>query len=319
MYLMSLLNRNHSFTIIQPQKMSIELCNVQKSFGSQLVLNGIDLKIAEGELVAFLGPNGAGKSTTMKIMTGLLDLDCGEVKIAGFDVLTQPMEVRRRIGYLPEHNPLYLDMYVREYLTFVADAYRMKKSVPNRVESVIKRFGLTKEANKKIGQLSKGYRQRVGLAQALINDPKVLILDEPTTGLDPNQLIEIRQIIRELAVDKTVILSTHILQEAAAVCNRIVIIHNGVIVADKPSAELQANFQQEIIEIEFSSSISIKLLKSISSVLNVISITENSYQIISSTDVREQLFHLAVAQGVAILSLVRKEQSLEAIFEGLTK
>lgn len=299
--------------------MSIELCNIQKSYGSQSVLNGIDLNIAKGELVAFLGPNGAGKSTTMKIMTGLLMQDGGEVRIAGFNVATEPMEVRSRIGYLPEHNPLYLDMYVREYLAFVAEAYPMKESVANRVESVINQFGLTKEANKKIGQLSKGYRQRVGLAQALINDPEVLILDEPTTGLDPNQLIEIRQIIRELAVDKTVILSTHILQEAAAICNRIIIIHNGSIVADQPTAELQASFQQQIFEIEFSALLSADSLESVPSVLQVIPLTEKSYQIIATSDVREKLFYLAVERGVAILSLSKKEQSLETIFEGLTK
>lgn len=299
--------------------MSIELANIRKCYGNQTVLQSLNLTIARGELVAFLGPNGAGKSTTMKIMTGLLSPEDGVAKVCGFDVASHPHEVRSRVGYLPENNPLYLDMYVREYLTFVAESYRESKNIAARVESVITQIGLSPEASKKIGQLSKGYRQRVGLAQALINDPEVLILDEPTTGLDPNQLVEIRHIIRQLAKEKTVILSTHILQEAAAICDRIVILHQGKIVADRATAEFQSSLQLQTFEVEFSKPIEVEKLQAFSSLVSIEKVSAQTFKIKAESDIREQLFIIAVEQNNAILSLQRKEISLEEIFSGLTQ
>lgn len=299
--------------------MSIELANIRKCYGNQTVLQSLNLTIARGELVAFLGPNGAGKSTTMKIMTGLLTPEDGVAKVCGFDVASHPHEVRTRVGYLPENNPLYLDMYVREYLTFVAESYRESKNIAARVESVITQIGLSPEASKKIGQLSKGYRQRVGLAQALINDPEVLILDEPTTGLDPNQLVEIRHIIRQLAKEKTVILSTHILQEAAAICDRIVILHQGKIVADRATAEFQSSLQLQTFEVEFSKPIEVEKLQAFSSLVSIEKVSAQTFKIKAESDIREQLFIIAVEQNNAILSLQRKEISLEEIFSGLTQ
>lgn len=298
--------------------MSIALTNIRKSYGSQTVLQSLNLTIDKGELVAFLGPNGAGKSTTMKIMTGLLNPDNGVAKVCGFNVAKEPKEVRARVGYLPENNPLYLDMYVREYLAFVAESYGVSKNVAERVEEVIDQIGLTPEASKRIGQLSKGYRQRVGLAQALINDPEVLILDEPTTGLDPNQLVEIRQIIRQLAKEKTVILSTHILQEAAAICDRIVILHRGEIVADRTTTEFQSSLQQQTFEVEFSTLIEDHYLRTIPSLISIEKISVNTFKILAESDIREQLFKIAVDQKSAILSLQRIELSLEELFSGLT-
>lgn len=299
--------------------MSIELSNIHKSYGTQHVLRNLSIEIPKGEIVAFLGPNGAGKSTTMKIMTGLLTADSGRVKVCGFDIDQDLTEVKRRIGYLPENNPLYLDMYVREYLEFVAGFYDMKGKTKQRIEELITQIGLAPEAHKQIGQLSKGYRQRVGLAQALIHDPEVLILDEPTTGLDPNQLVEIRRFIKELAVQKTVILSTHILQEAAAMCDRILIIHNGEIVADKTPQELQSNLQLQSFEVEFSSTIDVSQLQLLSSIKSVEQISDNRFAISSDEDIRELLFKFSVEKGWVILSLNRREQSLEEVFGMLTK
>ena len=299
--------------------MSIVLSRINKSYGKQKILEDLSIEIGKGEIVAFLGPNGAGKSTTMKIMTGLLAPDSGSVSVCGFNVEKDLMEVKRRIGYLPENNPLYPDMYVREYLEFVAGFYDMKGKTKQRVKELIEQIGLSPEAHKQIGQLSKGYRQRVGLAQALIHDPEVLILDEPTTGLDPNQLVEIRRFIKELAVQKTVILSTHILQEAAAMCDRALIIHNGEIVADKSTNDLQTNLQLQSFEVEFSSTIDVNQLQSHAQIKSVEQISGNRFAISSDEDIRELLFKFSVEKGWVILSLNRREQSLEEVFGMLTK
>ena len=299
--------------------MSIVLSRINKSYGKQKILEDLSIEIGKGEIVAFLGPNGAGKSTTMKIMAGLLAPDSGSVSVCGFNVEKDLMEVKRRIGYLPENNPLYPDMYVREYLEFVAGFYYMHGKTKQRVKELIEQIGLSPEAHKQIGQLSKGYRQRVGLAQALIHDPEVLILDEPTTGLDPNQLVEIRRFIKELAVQKTVILSTHILQEAAAMCDRALIIHNGEIVADKSTNDLQTNLQLQSFEVEFSSTIDVNQLQSHAQIKSVEQISGNRFAISSDEDIRELLFKFSVEKGWVILSLNRREQSLEEVFGMLTK
>ena len=299
--------------------MSITLSNIEKHYGAQKVLRNVSIEIGKGEIVAFLGPNGAGKSTTMKIMTGLLAPDSGLVSVCGFNIEKDLIEVKRRIGYLPENNPLYPDMYVREYLEFVAGFYDMHGKTKQRVNELIEQIGLTPEAHKQIGQLSKGYRQRVGLAQALIHDPEVLILDEPTTGLDPNQLVEIRRFIKELAVQKTVILSTHIMQEAAAMCDRALIIHNGEIVADIPTHDLQSNLQLQSFEVEFSSTIDINQLQSLPQIKSVEQISGNRFAISSDEDIRELLFKFSVEKGWVILSLNRRKQSLEEVFGMLTK
>lgn len=297
----------------------ITLSNIQKQYGAQIVLRNVSIEIPKGEIVAFLGPNGAGKSTTMKIMTGLVSADAGNVSVCGFDIRKDLMEVKRRIGYLPENNPLYPDMYVREYLEFVAGFYDMRGKTKQRVSELIEQIGLTSEAHKQIGQLSKGYRQRVGLAQALIHDPEVLILDEPTTGLDPNQLVEIRRFIKELSVQKTVILSTHILQEAAAMCDRALIIHKGEIVADKLTHDLQFDMQMQSFEVEFSTEIDAEVLQQLPQISAVTQLTGSRYRVVANGDVRELLFKFSVEKGWVILSLNRIEQSLEEVFGMLTQ
>lgn len=221
--------------------MSIEIQNISKSYGAQKALDNVSFSIKKGEIVGFLGPNGAGKSTLMKILTTYITSDEGSASVNGNDVMSSQKAVQQSVGYLPEHNPLYLDLYVREYLAFNADVYKVDKS---RIEEVIQLTGLTPESHKKIGQLSKGYRQRVGLATALLHNPEVLILDEPTTGLDPNQLVEIRQVIKNVGKDKTVFLSTHIMQEVEAICDRIIIIHHGKIVADQKIGEIKGSLEQ---------------------------------------------------------------------------
>ncbi|MBO4370715.1 MAG: ATP-binding cassette domain-containing protein [Paludibacteraceae bacterium] len=225
--------------------MSLEVSHINKSFGSQQVLNDVSFSIADGQIVGFLGPNGAGKSTLMKILTGSLAADSGTAQVDCIDVASNPDEVRRRIGYLPEHNPLYLDMYIREYLIFTAQMYHMD-NVRKRVNDIVEKIGLGPESHKRIGQLSKGYRQRVGLAQALIHEPRVLILDEPTTGLDPNQLVEIRQLIAEFGKDKTVLFSTHIMQEIPAICDRFLVLRKGVLVADRPVGDISASALEQL-------------------------------------------------------------------------
>lgn len=223
--------------------MSIFVKEVVKKYGAQTALNGVSFEASKGEIIGFLGPNGAGKSTMMKIITGYIPANKGSVKVCGFDINTHPIEVKKRVGYLPEHNPLYLDMYVREYLSFMGEIHKVP-SLKKRVDEMIERVGLTQEAHKKIQALSKGYRQRVGLAQAMIHDPEVLILDEPTSGLDPNQIVEIRDVIASIGKEKTVMLSTHILQEVEAMCSRAIIISKGNVVADAPVKELLAQNQK---------------------------------------------------------------------------
>ncbi len=229
--------------------MSIQISHLNKFYGTQHVLRDITLSVPSGKVVAFIGPNGAGKSTTMKCVTGYIPFDSGSISVCDIDVRQRPMDAKRLIGYLPEHNPLYLEMYVREYLQYVARLYRLD-NVTRRVNEVIEQVGLTPECTKRISQLSKGYRQRVGLAQAIIHDPQVLILDEPTTGLDPNQIIEIRQLIRNMGASKTVILSTHIMQEVAAICDDVIVINHGQIVANKSESDILAAEGEESFVIE---------------------------------------------------------------------
>ncbi len=301
--------------------MSIEVNQLTKVYGNQKAVNAISFTVQPGEILGFLGPNGAGKSTTMKIATGFIPPSEGEVKVAGFDVVTESKQVRKNIGYLPEHNPLYLDMFVHEYLRFIASLHKLKgKHKIARVQEMIELCGLTQEQNKKIGSLSKGYRQRVGLAQALIHDPKVLILDEPTTGLDPNQLAEIRNLIKQISKDKTVILSTHIMQEVKALCTRVVIISQGEIVADDTVDKLTVSSGGSILNVEFQQEVPEEEL----SLLSGIEIKGGGgrhYQLRSKStgDLREHLFKFAAEKGWVILSMQLEEDSLEEVFYQLTK
>lgn len=296
--------------------MSIEVNNITKLYADQKALNNISFKVNKGEIVGFLGPNGAGKSTMMKILTTYIDASEGEAKVNDFDVQTQAREVQKRVGYLPEHNPLYLDMYVKEYLAFNADVYQVSKS---RIAEVIELTGLTPEAHKKIGQLSKGYRQRVGLANALLHDPEVLILDEPTTGLDPNQLVEIRHLIKSLGEEKTVFLSTHIMQEVEAICDRVIIINKGEIVADKKLSDLKAD-QEQIIEVEFDYRVEDVLMNRLKHIQNVKNTHDFTYELTFSTkkDMRPMVFDFAHDNGLKILQLNQKNKNLESLFRELT-
>ncbi len=296
--------------------MSITAQNITKSFGSQKALNNISFSLQKGEIVGFLGPNGAGKSTMMKILTTYHKADEGLASVNEYDVLTQKKEVQKSIGYLPEHNPLYLDMYVREYLEFNASVYKVDKT---RIAEVINQTGLTPEAHKKIGLLSKGYRQRVGLAAALLHDPEVLILDEPTTGLDPNQLLEIRKLIREIGKEKTILLSTHIMKEVEAVCDRVLIINNGVLVADKKLSELREEGEQ-IIEVEFDYRIEEALLQKLPYVVKVKNTGGFVYEVTfnTSVDMRPVLFDFAHDNELKTLQLSRKNKNLESLFTELT-
>ena len=296
--------------------MSIQVENITKTYGEQKALNKVSFTIEKGEIVGFLGPNGAGKSTMMKILTTFLPASEGVAIVNGFEVTKDAISVKRSVGYLPEHNPLYLDMYVREYLLFNAGIYNISKS---EVENVIEKTGLIPEANKKIGQLSKGYRQRVGLANALLHNPEVLILDEPTTGLDPNQLIEIRQLIKNVGKEKTVLLSTHIMQEVEAICDRVIIINKGEIVLDKKLSDLKNN-KQQIIEVEFDyrvEEIALQKLPKIEKVENSIGFV---YQLYFETeqDMRGKVFDFAHDNGLKILQLHQKNTTLEKLFSELT-
>ncbi|TVT39047.1 gliding motility-associated ABC transporter ATP-binding subunit GldA [Hymenobacter setariae] len=301
----------------------VEVEHLIKTYGSQNAVDGISFQAGKGEIVGFLGPNGAGKSTTMKIALGYLPPTAGTVRIAGFDVQQDPIAVRRRVGYLPEHNPLYLDMYVHEYLEFIGGVHGLKgRDLRQRVANLVQKVGLTREQNKQIGALSKGYRQRVGLAQALVHDPDVLILDEPTTGLDPNQISEIRQLIRELGEDKTVIFSTHILPEVTALCSRVVIISRGKLVADAPVAELAARAAGEtVLRAEFEGPVTTAPLAALPGVRAVETAGAGVVLIRTApgTDVRSAVSRLAVEQGWLLLGLRQEQQSLEAVFGELTK
>ncbi|MBC8047263.1 MAG: gliding motility-associated ABC transporter ATP-binding subunit GldA [Fimbriimonadaceae bacterium] len=300
--------------------MSVSVENITKIYGEQKAVDDISFSMNGGDILGFLGPNGAGKSTTMKILTCFIPQTYGKAKVCGFDVETQSVDVRRNIGYLPEHNPLYLDLYVKENLEFVARIQGMK-NFDKRVEEMIAVTGLTPERKKKIGQLSKGYRQRVGLAQAMLHDPKVLILDEPTSGLDPNQLIEIRNLIKQLGKEKTVILSTHIMQEVQAICNRVIIINKGKIVADDSVEGIQSKSKgTTLINATFKESIDKNKLTQLKGVADVKHIGENQFiiQYIGDEDMREKLFRFAVDHHYTLLNLQIEKQSLEDVFQLLT-
>nr|WP_315182834.1 gliding motility-associated ABC transporter ATP-binding subunit GldA [uncultured Flavobacterium sp.] len=298
--------------------MSIEVNNISKSYGAQKALDNISFSINKGEIVGFLGPNGAGKSTLMKILTTYINADEGVAIVNGNDVNTQQKAVQLSIGYLPEHNPLYLDLYVREYLAFNADVYKVAKS---RIEEVIQLTGLTTESHKKIAQLSKGYRQRVGLANALLHNPDVLILDEPTTGLDPNQLMEIRNVIKNVGKDKTVFLSTHIMQEVEAICDRVIIINNGKIVTDKKLDNLISENNEQVIEVEFDYKVEEQLIAKIEN----LAFYKNTHDMIweltfkADKDMRPAVFDFAAANGLKTLQLNQKNKNLEAVFREITK
>ncbi len=300
--------------------MSIEVKNLSKFYGEQAAVNDISFSIKKGEIVGFLGPNGAGKSTTMKILTGFIPSTNGEVRICGLEVDVDALETRKKIGYLPENNPLYLDMYVREYLEFVGNIYKVP-NLKQRVNEMIHQVGLEVEQNKKIGMLSKGYRQRVGLAQAIIHDPEVLILDEPTTGLDPNQLVEIRELIKRIGKSKTVILSTHIMQEVSAICDRVIIIKQGKIVADDKAEDLQFEENKQVVYVEFEGDFSKNQLKKMSGITTVENVGENAWLIESdnSVDLRKFIAQFAQKNNLLVLTLRKEEKTLEEVFKELTK
>ena len=300
--------------------MSISVSNLTKIYGEQKAVDDISFSIGNNEIVGFLGPNGAGKSTTMKIITGYLAADAGTAIVNGINVSSDPLEAKKQIGYLPEGNPLYYEMYVREYLQFIAGIHHLKSDVKKRIEEVIDLTGLRVESNKKTGQLSKGFKQRVGLAAALIHDPKVLILDEPTTGLDPNQIVEIRQVIKDLGKNKTVLFSSHILQEVESICDRIIIINKGNIVADDTLTNLQSvNKNSHIVLVEFASKADQDLLKNLDGVENVKE-KGNQYLIQTSDPekVKKLLLEFSLQNKLDILSLQSKSKSLEEVFRNLT-
>ena len=298
--------------------MSIEVQNISKSYGAQKALDNVSFSIKKGEIVGFLGPNGAGKSTLMKILTTFIHADKGTASVNGSDVSEDQKAVQLSVGYLPEHNPLYLDLYVREYLEFNADVYKVAKS---RIEEVIKLTGLSPESHKKIGQLSKGYRQRVGLATALLHNPDVLILDEPTTGLDPNQLVEIRNVIKNVGKDKTVFLSTHIMQEVEAICDRVIIIDNGKIVTDKKLNKLVSEEKEQIIEVEFDKTINETLLANLTNIKTYKNTVDNIWLLTFNTeeDMRPKVFDFAHENGLKTLQISLKSKNLEQIFREKTK
>lgn len=300
--------------------MSIEVFNLSKFYGQQAAVSNISFSVGKGEIVGFLGPNGAGKSTTMKVITGFIPASEGTVKVCGLDVEEQSLEARRHIGYLPENNPLYLDMYVKEYLEFVGRIYKIN-NLRDRVKEMINLVGLEVEQNKKIGMLSKGYRQRVGLAQAIIHNPDVLILDEPTSGLDPNQLVDIRQLIKTIGKEKTVMLSTHIMQEVEAICDRVIIIKKGEIVADNTASELQYDAAQQVVYAEFDGNVSKNLLQKIPGVSKVEKVSGTSFLIESrdSADLRKAVAVFAQQNNLLVITLRTEEKSLEEVFKELTR
>lgn len=301
--------------------MSVKVTHLGKIYGLQRAVDDISFEARKGEVLGFLGPNGAGKTTTMKIITGYLPQNEGKAEVCGFDVATQPMEARARVGYLPEHNPLYKEMYVREYLAFTAGLHQVKNA-EKKVDEMVERTGLTSHRHKQIGELSKGYRQRVGLAQAMLHDPEVLILDEPTSGLDPNQIVEIRQLIKDLGREKTVILSTHILGEVEAVCDRAIIINKGKLVADAPIQELKQQFAgQSTVTVGFVESADARLLGSIRNVRSVKNMGKNRWQLHAAAedDIRADVFAFAVANKLTLLELHKEEHSVEDVFQLLTR
>ena len=300
--------------------MSIEVKNLLKEYGEQKAVNDISFKVNKGEIVGFLGPNGAGKSTSMKIITGYLQPTAGTAFVCGNNVLLDPEETKKKIGYLPESNSLYYDMYVKEYLGFIAEVHKVG-SPKSAVGRVIEMVGLTPESKKKIGELSKGYKQRVGLAAALIHDPEVLILDEPTSGLDPNQIVEIREVIRQQGKDKTVLFSSHILQEVEAMCDRVIIINKGEIVADDTLSALQgAGDKQQAVSVQFKEDVPIEWFKKIPGVTGVKNVQQSMFNIQCSNaeTVKKQILQLAMDKNLNIVSLQSREQSLEDVFRNLT-
>lgn len=300
--------------------MSISVRHLTKYYGNQAAIDNISFKADKGEILGFLGPNGAGKSTTMKIITGFIPQSSGEVEVCGMNIKTTPLETRKRIGYLPESNPLYSDMYVKEFLSFIGRIYKISNR-NKRINEVIELVGLEREQQKKIGQLSKGYQQRVGLAQAIIHDPEVLILDEPTSGLDANQLEDIRLLIKNLGKEKTVMLSTHIMQEVEAICDRIVIIKNGVIVANDNMQSLQFDKKNQVIYVEFDGNVSRNQLNQLDLVNKVKEITNNAFIIESKSDIdlKKHIAQYAKDNNLLIVTLRVEEKSIEEVFKALTK
>jgi ABC-2 type transport system ATP-binding protein len=303
--------------------MSLRIQNLTKVYGTQKAVDDISFEIPSGKIVGFLGPNGAGKSTTMKIATGYIPPTSGVVEVTGVDVVSNPIAVKAITGYLPEHNPLYLDMYVHEYLAFIGSLYGLKgKQLKERVSEMIERCGLSREQNKKIEMLSKGYRQRVGLAQALVHNPKVLILDEPTSGLDPNQLQEIRKLIKDISSDKTVILSTHIMQEVEALCDRVILINKGKLVADDSLSNIISRKKNSsVVIVEFEKAVDVDELKMLNGVAEVINVSTGIYRITSSLqkDLRPEIFRFAAEKNLSMVGLRQEESTLESIFQELTQ
>lgn len=299
--------------------MSLSVNDLSKHYGKQKAVDQISFSVNTGEIVGFLGPNGAGKSTTMKMVTGYLEPTGGSATVTGIDVRKNPLTVKEKVGYLPEHNPLYLDMYVKEYLTFIAKT-RKQNQVKDKVEAIVQRTGLKLEQHKKIWQLSKGYRQRVGIAQALIHDPEVIILDEPTSGLDPNQVVSIRELITELGQDKTVLLSTHIMQEVEALCDRVIIINKGRIIADQPTGDLKKTTSQgKVVRVEFKHPVDLKELNQWLSSAEIEEQSDTEFRVKSSTsNIQEELFKFAVNTGNMILKQQEEEYRLEEVFQQLT-
>jgi ABC-2 type transport system ATP-binding protein len=318
----SALNIRTTFIPLEKNKtVSIIVKNITKMYGAQKALDDVSFEVKSGEIVGFLGPNGAGKSTMMKIITCFIPQTFGTVTVNGNGTIEESIEVRKSVGYLPENNPLYLDMYVKEYLEFVGGIHQVS-NLPKRIKEMIEITGLSLEQKKKIGQLSKGYRQRVGLAQALIHDPKVLILDEPTTGLDPNQLAEIRSLIKHIGKEKTVMLSTHIMQEVEAICDRVIIINQGKIVADSPVSEINQHVGNRLIyAVEFGGEVSKAALKKIDGVTEVVHIKDNQWELHSNSDkdIRPEIFNFGVHHKIPVLTLQKMERKLEDVFKQLTK
>jgi ABC-2 type transport system ATP-binding protein len=302
------------------RSVSITVKNLSKHFGSQKAVDEISFKVDKAEIVGFLGPNGAGKSTTMKMITGYLQADAGDIEVCGIAVRENNIETNKKIGYLPEANPLYPDMYVREYLQFIANVHKIKNS-KQVIEDIIKTVGLDPESNKKIGQLSKGYKQRVGLAAALVHDPEVLILDEPTSGLDPNQIVEIREVIKKLGQNKTVLFSSHIMQEVEAICDRVIIISKGNIVADDKLQNLQrSSTGSQYVTVEFKEPVDMGLLKKMKDVIQVKNVQPSMFNVQCSDadSVRKQLLQLSIDHNLNIISLQSETQNLESVFKSLT-
>jgi ABC-2 type transport system ATP-binding protein len=303
--------------------MSIKVKGLTKTYGSQKALDDVSFQVNPGEIVGFIGPNGAGKTTTMKILTGYTLPDAGEAWVNNLSVREEHINLRRNIGYLPEHNPLYLEMYIKEYLEYVSGLYGLGRQTAGRIHEVIELTGLEKEKHKKIGALSKGYRQRTGLAQAIIHDPDVLILDEPTSGLDPNQIKEIRTMISRLGQEKTVLLSTHIMQEVEAICDRIIVINNGRIVADDRVENISASLSEkkQTVQVEFNHAVDEEQLGNIEGVAQVRKIDSKNWLVEShgEDDIRQAIFDFAVRSGYSVLSMQKKEKSLEEVFQELTR